>query len=98
MVRIVIIIAVVIGTVLLFRRLFGGELFKIVVRGGGVEIKGKVPGYGDSDVRQFIQELRLPQGATIKGVPGGERYKLKFNGLVPESHQQRIRNFFYLKF
>lgn len=96
--RLILIAIVVAVAVLLWRRIFANSLFKIEVRGGRIQISGGVPGYADSDVRQFISHLGLQNGSVIRGVRGGERYRLEFSGAVSEDDQQRVRNFFYLKF
>jgi hypothetical protein len=64
----------------------------------GVKIKGEVPGYSHGEVADFIAGLELPKGAKIWAVPDRDRIQLRFNSAVPETLQQRMRNFFYASF
>lgn len=76
----------------------GDAKFIVTVEGEGpdaVKIKGEVPGYSHGDVAEFIAGLELPSGAKIWGVPDRNRIQLRFNSTVPETLQQRLRNYFY---
>lgn len=96
--RLILLLVVVVALIYVARRLFSPRaIFRIQVGDKRTVLTGQVPGYSSSDIKQFIAELRLPSGAIITGVPDGDRYRLKFNGAVPPSARQRIRNYFFLK-
>ena len=71
------------------------SLFEVRVDGRGATVRGTVPGLAAGDVGEFVESLRLPNGARIRGLPDGDRYRLEFSPQVPASEHQRIRNFFY---
>lgn len=64
-------------------------------RGRGVDLRGQVPGHAAATVRDFVASLSLPPGASIRGLPDGDRFRLEFSRQVPASEHQRLRNFFY---
>jgi len=73
---------------------FSDARFTIVVKAGGPEMKGSVPGKSESDVLAFVGDLELPTGAKIWAVPDGDRLQMRFSGNVPDNLQQRMRNYF----
>ena len=98
MVRLIAIIALVVLVILVIKKLGqAGSLFTLLVLKNDVQLKGEIPGWRASDVREFIRSLNLPVGATIKGVKDGDRFRLVFSNQLDGDTCQRIRNFLYLK-
>jgi hypothetical protein len=91
------VLALIVAAVIAFlltRR--GGALFTIRVRDGRAALDGAIPGRSQVEVLDFIEKLDLPDGAVVRGHPGGRGFRLALNRKVPERHRQRIRNFLYL--
>lgn len=82
------------------RGAFDGARYVVRVTGPGpqgVRVKGSVPGYAPSEVADFVGGLELPAGASLRGIPQGDRVVLRFSAQVPEHLHQRLRNWFYLR-
>jgi hypothetical protein len=74
-----------------------GELCRITVRDRRVAMRGSIPGRAGGEIIDFIAGLELPEGAEIRGLRDGSSTRFAFNGAVPDSERQRIRNFLMLR-
>jgi hypothetical protein len=70
-----------------------------VTAGGGVDVRGQVPGRRLPDVVEFVTSLRLKPGGRIEGLPSPEPrgFRLRISDDVPMGVQQQLRNYLYLK-
>jgi len=78
----------------------GRRLFELrVERGGGLRVRGQVPGRRLPDVVEFVASLRLRPGACLWGVKSDEPagFRVLVSDDVPMGVQQQIRNYLYLK-
>jgi len=72
-------------------------VFRIRIVAGFPIMRGDVPGRSRSEILGFVRGLDLPEGAMITGLKDGDRFRIVLSRAVPEEHQQRIRNFLYLR-
>jgi hypothetical protein len=76
------------------------RLFEVrVERGGGLRVRGQVPGRRLPEVVEFVASLRLKPGACLWGVPSDEPvgFRVLASEDVPAGVQQQIRNYLYLR-
>jgi hypothetical protein len=76
------------------------RLFELrVERGGGLRVRGQVPGRRLPDVVEFVASLRLRPGARLWGVRSAEPagFRVLVSDDVPMGVQQQIRNYLYLR-
>jgi hypothetical protein len=76
------------------------RLFEVrVERGGGVRVRGQVPGRRLPDVVEFVASLKLRPGARLWGVRSAEPagFRVLASDDVPMGVQQQIRNYLYLR-
>ncbi|HOX44030.1 MAG TPA: DUF3634 family protein [Myxococcota bacterium] len=84
------------GAWILLRR--RNRLFELrVERGGGLRVRGQVPGRRLPDVVEFVASLRLRPGACLWGVKSDEPagFRVLVSDDVPMGVQQQIRNYLY---
>lgn len=89
--------AIALAVWLVVRLVRPGELCRIFVRDRRVAMRGSLPGRPSSEIVDFVASLDLPDGAEIRGLRDGSSVRFAFNGAVPESERQRIRNFLMLR-
>lgn len=94
---IVVAAAIALAVWLVVRLVRPGELCRIVVRDMRVAMRGSLPGRSRSEIVDFVASLSLPDGAKIRGIRDGSAVRIEFNGAVPDSERQRIRNFLMLR-
>jgi len=68
--------------------------FKVQVRDGQIECRGKLPHAVKADLARLLGELQLGAPLKILGKWQGKKLRLWFRGRVSKGDRQAIRNFF----
>lgn len=84
------------GAVLLIRYVQSAmSIFEIRVTSTRFVTRGKIPHRHDAELKSFLNELQLPDGARIRAKPAAGSFDLEFSPNISPAARQQIRNFFF---